>query len=140
MNKEQILESDILGYLLIKGVINHEQQINLREGKQSKLIISLEELKEMVNNCSNKVSTNLNWVQRKEFNEYYQLQDGIAVYGYVKMFEDKWFWSARVMENCRKDSKPIEGFALTMESAMTIIEKLCEETKTFMCLREKGFK
>lgn len=136
MNKEQILESDVIGFLMLSEKIKHKEALELRENKPVLISVTLDELKNMVKHCSNKVSTKLQWVQRKEFKEYYQLQDDIAVYGYVKMYEDKWFWSARVMENCRKTSDPIEGFAPTMESAMSIIEKLCEETKTFMCLQE----
>lgn len=136
MNKEEILESDIIFYLHLKEIVNHEQINNLRDGKQSKLIISLEELKEMVNGCSFNVSTDLKWVQREDLGEYYQLQDEIAVYGYVKKIEDKWFWSARIMEKYRKETNPIEGFAPTMENAMKIIDILCEETKTFMCLQQ----
>lgn len=98
MNKEQILESDIIGFLILSEKIQHNEALSLRENQTVDISVSLKDLKNLVKLCSFKVSTNIKWIERKDLGEYYQLQDYMSVYGYVKMYEDKWFWSVRVMD------------------------------------------
>ena len=60
---------------------------------------------------------------------------GYAVYGTISFrdgkMDDQWYWEARVMLGCRSDdSKPLTGYAPTLENAKKIVETLLYETNT----------
>ena len=67
--------------------------------------------------------------------ESWQYITPLAVVGTIEesgVRRGKWFWSARVMADCRKEAAggPIVGYALTLDGAKRIVEVLCEETGT----------
>jgi hypothetical protein len=51
MTKEEILESDIIGFLRINNGLSIEDALKLREALSVTVTMSLDELKELVNHC-----------------------------------------------------------------------------------------
>jgi len=53
-----------------------------------------------------------------------------AVFGKIYIHDGYYYWSARVMDDCRIDHKPISGKARLLEKAKHIVEILCSDTDT----------
>lgn len=63
--------------------------------------------------------------------QYWQYMGPMGVYGTVSFEADKrYYWCARVMENCRIDGEPPRGKALALDGAKRVVELLCEITGT----------
>jgi len=74
---------------------------------------------------------------RKYYWQYHA--EGYAVFGTIEKYiefgsiksdNDYYCWSARVMDDCRNDYKPITGKSLSLEKAKRIVETICIETDT----------
>lgn len=58
---------------------------------------------------------------------------GLDIFGQACKADDDdgyYYWSARVMDDCRIDHTPITGKALSLEKAKHIVEVLCSDTDT----------
>ena len=51
MNKEEILESDIIGFLRITNDLSMDDTLELRKGNDVKINLSLETIKNLVKHC-----------------------------------------------------------------------------------------
>lgn len=77
-----------------------------------------------------KITIKATWNQIGD-NIWFYHAPGYAVFGSIDVKDDSMFyWSARVMDDCRVNCHPITGKAHSLDKAKRIVETLCIETDT----------